>query len=778
MKQLLTYLLLFVISGVVSAQNVLFRNDSIVVHKEGKTLALPWATGLNSAHISRIDLNFDGVLDLFIFEPNVEYNPLTGDKIFTFINNGTSGVADYKYAPEYAKHFPRMERFALLRDYNCDGKMDIFTHDDRDKITVYKNVTALHDTVNIFELEQEILHTSAQGYPSSYPFFDEIYWNYEDMISVTDIDNDGDLDILTIDFSGYFVEYHKNMSMESNFGCDSLLFELKNTCWGEFGEDQNTVVLDTCNPYGNVGNPEKEKPPVTNGKVKKHGSSKGAKHSSTALLALDLDGDNVKDLVAGDFSSKSLTMLMNNGTTTSSHMNFFSYTFPIQDPVDLSIYVMPFYEDVNNDGKNDFIATVRSSGIFQNTNSVWMYSNSGTTNNPVLSLTTESFLQEDMIDVGQNAHPVFFDYNNDSLVDIVIGNYGYFESLAFPLNNYDSKLALYENVGTSTLPEFEFVTDDFAGLSSLNLDVVMNQPTLGLHPTFGDLNGDGHQDMIVGDYNGMVHYFINTPNGAVSEFTLKEVDFEGIDVGESAHPQLFDLNDDGLLDLIIGEKDGNINYYENTGSDSVPEMTLIEDTLGNVNTKEYWDFWGYSSPFFYRDSANVLRLLCGSKSGHIQLYDSIFTNGNLNANFNLADDDYQNIWEGIYTSIHGMDITNDGSFDFIIGNESGGVSLFTADTGTYQPPPWVGIDEEVDIDLSFNLYPNPSKDLVYIDLNKEYSNLEIDIMLIDITGNIVHQQSFVSNDPLDVSEFARGVYFVKLTVSNSNETAIKKLILQ
>ena len=52
----------------------------------------------------------------------------------------------------------------------------------------------------------------------------------------------------------------------------------------------------------------------------------------------------------------------------------------------------------------------------------------------------------------------------------------------------------------------------------------------------------------------------------------------GIDVGSFSTPQLVDLNRDGLLDLVIGERSGidngvlnGINYFENTGLiDQVP----------------------------------------------------------------------------------------------------------------------------------------------------------------------------------------------------------------
>ena len=43
-----------------------------------------------------------------------------------------------------------------------------------------------------------------------------------------------------------------------------------------------------------------------------------------------------------------------------------------------------------------------------------------------LNLIARNALLDQMIEVGSGAHPVFFDYNNDSLMDIIIANYGYY----------------------------------------------------------------------------------------------------------------------------------------------------------------------------------------------------------------------------------------------------------------------------------------------------------------------------------------------------------------
>ena len=79
------------------------------------------AGGLNAPQFSSVDLNNDDILDLFVFDR-------IGNVVLTFLNGGTNDRADYRFAPEYISSFPEMIHYALLRDYDNDGIMDIFTY--------------------------------------------------------------------------------------------------------------------------------------------------------------------------------------------------------------------------------------------------------------------------------------------------------------------------------------------------------------------------------------------------------------------------------------------------------------------------------------------------------------------------------------------------------------------------------------------------------------------------------------------------------------------------
>ena len=730
-----------------SAQNIVTRNDSIVVIEKGDTLKLPWASGINSAHISEIDFNFDGLKDLFVFESNTEANWTSGDKILPFINIGTPGKADYRYAPEYRLGFPVLEEYVLLRDYNCDGKADIFTRDVRQRMTVYKNISTSSQP-NKFKLMTRVLKTDTVGMPynPSYFHYGEVFWGYPDLPSIEDIDGDGDLDILNSPVNPHFIEYNKNMSMEKYGTCDSLDFKVMNTCWGHFLEDTGTVTLNMCDVI-NVPNPE-------GGSTT--GEKGGGRHSHDAMLAIDLDGDGDKDILEGDAARTTLYSFINGGKKDSSYITSFTEAWPSKDTVDIFNYAHPFYVDVNNDNKKDLIVSV-GYDILKDTGSVWMYKNVGTTAKPVFELQSTSFLQGEMIDVGTRSKPVFFDYNQDGLMDLVVGNHGYFEQYNYVWANslYRCRLSLYKNIGTNQQPVFELVDENFAHLDTIKLNLNNNTTVRSLHPTFGDLDGDGDEDMFLGDHRGRLHYFENIPVNSEAEFHLVSPEFMKIDVGDFATPQLFDIDGDEKLDLMIGEADGTFNYYKNSTTTSL-NFTLMDDTFGDVNVKDDWDIVGYSSPFFFRDSTGNIKMISGSKPGFFRYYDSISIGDTLSAKFKRVEYSYQEIWDGIYSSFHGADVDGDGHLDFITGNQSGGVSIYTSEDSIYIP----GFIKYKARQVETEIFPNPARNEITLRIKCSCPD-QFDFTVYDVMGKEVANFRSGAKITFDVSGYKSGLYVVK-----------------
>ena len=191
-----------ILLSIVSIGQNFVRNDNyIVLAENGDTLKNPWAGGFNSVQFSEIDINLDGIKDLFVFDRS-------GDRISTYINEGIANTVSYKHSPQYITNFPAgLHDWALLRDYNCDGKMDIFSYSSGG-MAIYKNTS---DTILNFTLVTNLLKSDYQ------PNIINLYVSSVDIPVIDDIDGDGDLDVLTFGVIGPTIEYHKNLSIE-NYG--------------------------------------------------------------------------------------------------------------------------------------------------------------------------------------------------------------------------------------------------------------------------------------------------------------------------------------------------------------------------------------------------------------------------------------------------------------------------------------------------------------------------------------------------------------------------------
>lgn len=281
-----------------------------------------------------------------------------------------------------------------------------------------------------------------------------------------------------------------------NYGIpDSLEFEIYNECWGKFeeGTSDNTITLNSQNPPCDgttwVSNPQKAN-----------------RHSGSTVLAIDIDNSGVYDLVLGDVSHENLVLVTNGGTAvnqnsamTSVDLNFPSNTTPAH----LQIFPAAYYLDVNHDGIKDLVVGANAKGSSENKNSVIYYENLGTNANPNFIYRTNAFLQRDMLDNGVGGHPVLVDLNGDGLLDLILANFYRYKDLL----DKESAMQYYQNTGTASQPEFTLVTEDWNNFSTSSFG-------LRIHPTFGDLDDDGDQDMLICSEAGNVHYYENTGNSS------------------------------------------------------------------------------------------------------------------------------------------------------------------------------------------------------------------------------------------------------------------------
>ena len=551
--------------------------------------------------------------------------------------------------------------------------------------------------------------------------------------------------------------------MELYGNADSLTYVHTETCWGHFAEsdESNVLFLDTC--IGKVS-PETVR------------DEKQLRHTGSTFLMIDLDADNDKDLILGDVDYPGLFALMNGGNPEIAYITEIDTLFPKESGKPIRIFSMPVaaYIDINNDNKKDLIVSTfdPSPFISKNLKNIHIYLNSGENNQPHFSFYTDSFLQENMIDLGSGAYPVFYDFDNDGLTDLFVGNYGYYQRSYYDQyytlhTDNKSCIAYFKNTGTSQNPKFTFTDYDFGNF------YLEDTSFLGLRPAFGDIDHDGIPEMIAGNSKGTL-IFCKIENGDV----IKNYDYANIDVGEYSSPQLFDLDKDGLLDLIIGKQDGKISYYHNDGTIENPEFSFITDFLGEVDVTDYAVSWyGYSTPYFFRLPDGETKLMVGSESGKINLYDNV--DNNLDGKFNKQENigeflglDNFNPDRGFRTSPALVNLDTDDYLELITGNFSGGLEFF----GT-NPDVLMSLKKPKQTANKLIISPNPAKSLVTISVSRKQSNFKVKIFTTagkEISSKLI--QHIKNNQfTLDVKNLRTGVYII--TVQSGQTIYTGKLVI-
>ncbi len=719
-KTIFIILLSIVTNNLVFSQTQFFRDTSINVTENGITLKNAWASGINSAQFHEIDLDLDGVKDLLIFDKS-------GDKIIPYLNRN----GDFIFAPKYRLSFPKLHDWVILADYNCDGKNDIYTYSSGG-MAIYENTS---NSSLSFNLTTPLVYSNMGG-----PMPINIYISAVDIPAVADIDYDGDLDVLTFKITGGFIEYHRNMSIELTGNCDTIAFQLEESCWGNFYEGLNNYTLNCLNC---------QCPSIINN----HNSKQ--KHAGSTLLAIDIDNDQDKDLILGDISFNNLNLLINGGDSSYANMVSVDSIFPANHlntiEADMDIFPAAYYLDVTNDGIKDLIVTSNSENNSENFESCWLFNNTGTNTNADFNFFKKNLLQDEMIDLGSGCYPVFYDYNNDGLDDIVVGNYGYHQIGGNPR----SSLALFKNNGTLDTPSFELVDRDWQNISNINLNINLNIAALNLTPTFGDLDGDTHDDMIIGDANGKLHYFKNTGSNPAN-FMLSQAEYNNIDVGYFASPQLIDVNRDGLLDILIGEQSGTINYCENTGTLTNAIFDTVISNFGDIDIESNIISAGFSNPTLFDNNGNY-ELYVGSYTGETYVFDNI--DNNLTGSFDSLR--ILNTNEGGKNKIAINDINNDQKPDLLIGNYSGGLSYFNGDSIVISNTFYTNSPK-------LKIYPNPSSQYLIVS-----SYMTGNIEIINTLGaTILIQNKTKKTARIDLRALKKGLYFIKLNNQKS------KLVIQ
>jgi len=278
------------------------------------------------------------------------------------------------------------------------------------------------------------------------------------------------------------------------------------------------------------------------------------------------------------------------------------------------------------------------------------------------------------IDVGLFSAPFLVDIDKDADKDLFVGC-------------QDGTIKFFKNTGNSLNPKYI----ELIG-SENPLDIVIAN---GLAtPSFVDIDNDGDFDLFVGQNNGNISYFINSGNSTNPSFeenTGINNPLNFISIGYNSSPAFFDVDDDNDMDLIIGGFDGNITFYENTGSIEAPTYSLVTNNgVSDISTSAV-----HSIPSIVdidKDGDNDIFL--GTQDGTILYFqnqgDTIIDNVTSYI-FNQRTGDENPLYSidvGFNSYPIFNDIDSDGDIDLYIGEEDGNINYYL-NNGSAENPAFI-----------------------------------------------------------------------------------------
>lgn len=167
-----------------------------------------------------------------------------------------------------------------------------------------------------------------------------------------------------------------------------------------------------------------------------------------------------------------------------------------------------------------------------------------------------------IMDVGSNSEPNLFDFDGDGMRDLVIGTESY-------------QVRVYLNQESDTWPKFDnssyFALE--AGGAPLNF--------YRGNPYIFDLDGDGRDDVVMGENNGYVHFFRNEGPDTNPQFargeTLKLADDRPVRWTRTGYYYgsrcgFGDWNNDGTPDFLLSTYEGQVELYLGIEQTGVAEL--------------------------------------------------------------------------------------------------------------------------------------------------------------------------------------------------------------
>ncbi len=285
-------------------------------------------------------------------------------------------------------------------------------------------------------------------------------------------------------------------------------------------------------------------------------------------------------------------------------------------------YSVPSLADWNNDGLADLIVGTGGGGSYDAY--IRVYPNIGSGLDPqfgpfsyVQSQTGD--LIQDLTYVGaacpacgcMGLFPRVVYWDDDGRKDLLVGQ-------------IDGTVRLYSNIATDAAPLFDAGVFLQVGPSGAKGDIQLSARAT---PSVVDWNDDGRKDLLVGGLDGQIRVLLNEGTDAAPDF------LDWIVVGDGSaplivptlrsSPDFVDVTGDSLLDLLVGNSEGQLLLYPNTGAPGSPEFagySLVEAAGVPIDLPDS----PRSRPFIADFNCDGLAdVLIGAGDGRVHLYQGV-----------------------------------------------------------------------------------------------------------------------------------------------------------
>lgn len=565
-----------------------------VTDDSGNVMEFPFLGGFDHPRPQLVDIDGDEDLDLFLQE-------YTGALMY-FENTGSRAAPAWTWRTGDWQDLDIGE-WSRFVDMDNDGVIDLMTESPFSYIRYFRNEGTVRQPKMVLAIDTL---TDAGGKP--------IFSDRQNIPQFVDVDCNGRLDMLLGRASGRVTRYE--MKRPGAAGIREF----------EFLTDEFQGILIIGQDF--------------------MGPGFGSMHGANTMVVKDIDRDGDQDIIWGDFFEPGLLWLVNSATCGRPDIGRDTVPFPPNAPLNTSGYNAPAIADMDADNDLDLLVGVLG-GAYN--------PNRSTRSNLIhleqtgpLRFTYRSGMYLSQVDLGSETLPAIADIDGDGDLDLVIGN------KIEPDDQRHGALHWFENTGTPSSPAFRMRGE---------------LPSEGLYhmaTAFGDLDGDGRDEVLMGTFKDAIRLY-RVEKGDTPGLILADSALVRITRGSNTTPALADIDDDGDLDLFIGESSGDINFYRNDGSAARPAFILVSEALDSI------DVGRRSAPAFLDvEGDGDQDLVIGNEDGPLVLY----RNEGSPSVARFERDDSWNLPLPPYSAPAFADLDGDGNPELVSGSAGGGLLLF------------------------------------------------------------------------------------------------------